>query len=150
MSDQRAAIAEAALQVMDEAIAEDNFDVAKQMGKQAIQLARPTKDKELIQDIGTKNKEVEVAAKEYADIEEAMATLKEKPNDPDANLIVGKYLCRTKGDWDKGLPMLALSSNAKVKALAERDIKGATTAEEQVKLGDAWWEVERNGQPTGT
>ena len=84
---------------------------------------------------------MEAAAKAYAEIKDARATLKEKPNDPDANLVVGKYLCRTKGDWEKGLPMLALGSNAKLKALAEEDIKGATTAEEQVKLGDAWWEA---------
>jgi hypothetical protein len=100
--DQRAAIAKAVLQVMDEAIAEDNFDVAKQMGKLAIQLARLTKDRELIQDIVTKNKEVEAAAKAYGEVGDAMATLKEKPDDPDANLTVGKYLCRTgAGEGDR-------------------------------------------------
>ena len=72
-----------------------------------------------------------------------MATLKEKPDDPDANLIVGKYQCFTKGDWDKGMPMLAKGSDEKWKALAEKDIAGADSANEQVKLGDAWWDVSK-------
>ena len=55
------------MKVIDEAVGKDNFDVAKRMGKEAIQLARLTKDKELIQDIVTKNKEVEAAAKAYAE-----------------------------------------------------------------------------------
>jgi hypothetical protein len=59
--DQRTAIAEAALQVIDDAIAEDNLDTAKRVGKLAIQLARPTKDKDLIQDVLAKNKDVEAS-----------------------------------------------------------------------------------------
>ena len=43
-------------------------------------------------------------------MQEAMETLKGKPDDPEANLIAGKYLCLAKGDWPNGLPMLAKSS----------------------------------------
>ncbi|MEI8376428.1 MAG: SUMF1/EgtB/PvdO family nonheme iron enzyme [Planctomycetota bacterium] len=136
----RRVIAEAALEAMDQAIREEDFDAARQLGKQAGQSARLSKDAELIKSILAKNKEVEAVAKAFADIEDAMATLKEKPNDPDANLAVGKYLCH-KGDWEKGLPMLVLSSDAKLKALAEQDIKGATTPEEQVTLGNDWWNI---------
>ena len=53
--------------------------------------------------------------------------------------MLGKYLCFAKDDWEKGLPMLALSSNASLKALAEKDLQGAATALGRVRLGDAWW-----------
>ena len=138
---QKEALARAALQVIDDAIAEDNFDVAKQMGRQASQLTRLSKDGGLVQEIAAKIKEVDAAAKAYADVEAAMPTLKETPTDPAANLIVGKYFCFTKNDWNKGLPMLALGSDPTLKALAERDMRGAATTQEQVKLGDAWWEM---------
>ena len=98
--EQKMAIANAALQVIDEAIAENNFNAAKALGKQASQLVHLSKDKDLLQAIVAKNKEVEAAALAYADADEAMATLKETPTDPDANVTVGKYLCFTKGDWD--------------------------------------------------
>jgi hypothetical protein len=139
--EQKTAIVEAALQVMDEAIREDNFDVAKKLGRQSSQLIRPLKDRDLLQKIAAKNKEVEATAKAYADTEQAMVALKEKPNDPDANLTVGKYLCFTKGDWNKGLPMLVLGTDTRLKSLAEKDANGAASPEEQVKLGDAWWDA---------
>jgi hypothetical protein len=139
--DQRTAIANAALEVVDEAIAEDDFETARQVGKQAIQMARLSKDRELAQEILTKNKEVDAAAKAGAEAKVAMAALQGDPDDAAANSILGKYLCLTKGDWEKGLPILARGGNAPLNALAARDLKGAATAEEQVKLGDAWWAV---------
>ena len=81
--------------------------------------------------------------KAYADTQEATATLKEKPDDPEANLALGKYRCFNRGDWDKGLPMLAKGDDGKLKALAEKDIAGAASAKEQAKLADAWWNVSR-------
>ncbi len=51
---QRQAVAEFALQVLEEAVAEDNFDVAKRMGRQAMQMARLSADKELVQEVTAK------------------------------------------------------------------------------------------------
>jgi hypothetical protein len=82
---------------------------------------------------------VETAAKTYAAVQEAMKTLEDKPGDPEANLILGKYLCLTKGDWAKGLPMLAKSDDAKWQPLAKKDMDGADTAKDMARLGDAWW-----------
>ena len=124
--------------MVDEAIREDNYDVAKKIGRQAIRFA---KERELLQRVVVKNREVKAAAKAYANAKEAMTTLKEKPDDPDANLTVGKHLCFSNGDWEKGLPMLVLGSDEKLVALAEKDIAGAASANEQAKLGDTWWEV---------
>jgi hypothetical protein len=141
--EQKTIIAEAALTVIDEAIGEDNFDTAKRVGTQASQLVRSSKNKDLLQQIVEKIKEIQVAAKAYLDAKEAMATLRDNPDDPKANLIVGKYECFTKGDWDKRLPMLAKGSDEGLKALAAKDIAGATSTKEQVKLGDAWWDVSK-------
>ena len=134
-------VAEAALHLMDESLAEDNFDVAKRMGRQALQMAKLLKDNELAQDIIAKNNEVETEAKAYTHVPEAMAALKLDPQDPEASLTVGRYLCFDKGDWTKGLSLLAAGNDAALKALAQSDLQGAATAEEQMKLGDAWSKV---------
>ncbi len=139
--EQKIAIAKVALEVIDAAIGEDKFDVAKKAGRIASQLVRQTNNKDLLQEIVAKGKDVGIAAKAYADAQKAMATLKGMPDDPEANLIVGKYLCFNKGNWKKGLPMLAKGSDDTFKALAAKDVAGAANANEQVKLGDAWWDV---------
>lgn len=136
---ERETIVEAALSVADEAIAEENVDLAKKMVKLAILLAPPTRDRELIHACTTKNKELETRAKICADVKTAIGTLKAEASNPVANLVLGKYLCFTKNDWENGLPRLARSRDAALRALAERDIHGPTVSEEQIELGDAWW-----------
>jgi hypothetical protein len=99
----------------------------------------PSVDRQLIQEIVAKNKQAVAARKAYADAVPAMDTLKQKPNDPEANLAVGKYRCFSKGNWETGLPMLAKGSDERLKALAAMDIAGAASASGQADLGDAWW-----------
>ena len=140
MSVQKVAIATAALQVIDEAVDEDNFEVATKLGRLARQLVRRTKEKDLLQEIVAKNKQVGTAAKVYADSHEAMATLKDKPDDPEANLVVGKYECFSKGNWDEGLPMLAKGSDDGLKKIAKLDLAEPKESEARASVGDAWWD----------
>ena len=57
------------------------------------------------------DKEIGQLRQEYERIKPAADKLKKDPTDPDANLDVGKYLCFAKGNWEKGLPLLAAGSN---------------------------------------
>jgi hypothetical protein len=132
------------LQVLDESVADDNFDCANRAEKLAGQLARFSKDKERIQEVAAKAKHVVAAAEAYAEVRESVAALTERPDDPEANLAVGKYKCLAKGDWESGLPMLAKGSDGTLKALAAKDIAGAASSDEQASLGDAWWNVSKD------
>ena len=134
-NEQKRAIAEAALIIVDEAISEDNYDVARQLIEQAKHVPQQSKF------TAKKKKEVEAAAKAYIVAQKAMVTLTEKPYDPDANLAVGKYQCFYKDDWDKGLPMLVKGSNFKLQSLAEKDMHELSVPKDQVQLGDLWWGV---------
>jgi hypothetical protein len=54
---------------------------------------------------------------------------------------VGRYLCFTRSDWNKGLPHLANGSDATLKALAAQEAKSPAATAEQTKLGDDWWDL---------
>jgi hypothetical protein len=71
----------------------------------------------------------------------AMKTMLEKPDDPMANLILGRYLCFVKGDWDKGMPYLGKNAYPVFKALVEKEGARPTDAMEQMSLADEWWAV---------
>ena len=75
-----------------------------------------------------------------------------KPTDPEANLIVGRYKCFVKGDWDTGLLMLALGTDPALATLAVKELEGAKSPDEQVKLGDSWWALadKQDGAGKGT
>ena len=62
-------------------------------------------------------------------------------HDADANLTAGKYYSLQKGDWDKGLPLLAKGNDNLLKQLASTDLTRPGEAAAQVAMGEAWLAV---------
>jgi hypothetical protein len=124
--------------LIDEAIAVDRYDHAKSLASLTLGAAREGRDAERIKQMVAKLKEVEAIAAEFERVKEAKVTLEAKPTDPDANLAVGKFLCLFKGDWKRGVTMLALGSNDDFKATAMLELEEKPDA---LKLGDGWWKT---------
>jgi len=135
------AIAEKTLAVMEEAMGENNLPVAGQLGKLALAESLKAREKELSRQVRNRIKDVDQATKAFAEVEVAMNTLKEKPGDPDANSLVGRYTCFVKGDWETGLPMLAKGSDSTLKDLAAKDIQRPANPDDQLALADGWYDL---------
>ncbi len=123
------------------ALVVDRFDVAKTAAEVGITNARTANDAGLTKLAASDMRSVRETEAAYTEVKKAIVLLVDKPNDSDANLKVGKYRCFMKGDWKNGLPMLALGNDATLKGLAEKEVAGVTGSDEQIKLGDGWWEV---------
>jgi hypothetical protein len=95
----------------------------------------------LVKRIVALNKRIEKFADTYAHAQEALAQLEKQPNDPDANLLAGRFYCLLKNDWEKGIPMLALSGDATWKGLAVQDLANPGSPQQQVALADGWWDL---------
>ncbi len=65
----------------------------------------------------------------------------DKQDDAVSRLTLGKLLCFTLDDWERGLPYLARSADRRLKVAAELDLQGAETVEQIMAIGDAWWEL---------
>ncbi len=137
----RKAFVASAGEVIDEALAVDDFDLAVPFAESVLTLARRTGDIDLIKDAVARGREIEGLAKQYEPVRTALAVLEANPSDAAANLVIGRYRCLVKGDWEGGLPYLALSGDAGLRAVAEQELMLPTTAEDQAKLGDAWWDL---------
>jgi hypothetical protein len=138
LSAQHQGLATSAADLIDEAIARDNYQAAGQLANVAIAAARKAKEGALAKEIAARKKKIDKAAQAYARLQSALVTLEKDPVDPDANLAAGEYSCFVKGDWAKGVPMLALGSNQALKALAVKELTEATSPDQQVALGDGW------------
>lgn len=79
-------------------------------------------------------KEIQAA---YVAVKPSLTALDKTPADRAANLAAGKYYCFVLDDWEKGLPMLAQSGDAKLKALATQEISPSS---DPIEIGDHWWE----------
>lgn len=78
----------------------------------------------------------------------ACTLLQQKPDEPAANLLLGKFYCFTRRDWPRGLSHLAKGSDAPLAALAKQELANPQTHASQMQLADGWWDL---GQPlTGT
>jgi formylglycine-generating enzyme required for sulfatase activity len=140
----RKALADAALGLVEQAIDAERLDVAEEAVKTGSGLAGKVHDRDLTQRVQAARKQLAENVKAAGDVQAARDTLKDKPNDPDANLVLGKYLCFVRSQWPEGLKHLAAGSDEPLKALAQQELKSTTASpEESAKLGDAWWNLSR-------
>ncbi len=86
-------------------------------------------------ELGIRSEEAEVAQKQLA----------EQANLPDAHLVLGKFLCFLRDDWQEGLPHLVQGSDKALSAAAYRDLRTSTDAADQVAPGDAWFVLGESG-----
>jgi len=137
----RVAVVELGLKIIDRAVAEDKYKLANQVAIAILPAARKTKNFKLLKMLTERKKELSGMAEKYDFVKKALARLEKEPTNAKANQAVGEYRCYIKGNWSKGLPLLALGNNENWKALAVADLKGASSAAEQVRLGDGWWQL---------
>jgi len=140
-TEQRKAIAEHSLALIDEALARDDFVAAKYLGEVALDSARRAREGDLTRRVVAKNREITEVAEAFEGVKDALQRLEENPTDPEANLMAGRYFGVLKGDWRKAIPMLALGSDDELKELAVIELQGVTDVGGQVALGDGWWKL---------
>jgi hypothetical protein len=136
-----AALAEARLALAAEALVEDLPDAAAAHAAKAETAARAAQDPALLARAQARAKEAADAKRDLPAARAAEKTLEQKPDDPAACLTAGRWCCLAKGDWEKGLPLLAKGSDAGLKTAAGKDLEKPSTAPDQVAAGDAWWDL---------
>ena len=133
-----AAWAGAAIEVADEASEADDYETALKVATRAEALARVANDRGLQDATKERGKEF-VDLKRVADgLKPHFKMLETNPDDPAANAAVGKFVSLVKGDWKRGLPLLAKGSEPALKALAEQELAGPADAASQAALAEGW------------
>jgi hypothetical protein len=134
-------IAEHYLRLMDESEAAEQYEAALRAGSRAESAARTARDVALAAQIRDRVKSIQDAQREMATVSVHQRTLAANPDDPAANAAMGKFYCLTRGDWEKGLPMLGKGSDAALQALAVKDLAKPSNAAGMMALADAWWDA---------
>jgi WD40 repeat protein len=142
----RRALAEAALGLLDEALAGDGPLEALRLAAFAEGQATRAKSLPLIARAQKRARALEAFRKEFEALRPAAEKLRTDPHDPGANLTMGRYYCLAKGNWARGLPLLALGADAGLKELARRDLAAPLKAAERAALGDGWWDQAEQAQ----
>lgn len=140
------ALLDEAEQLIERALHAEQFEMAETLCQIALGAARQLEDDERETDIEQLKSVVDEAHRAYRTIRRTLATL-QQDDDPKANLEVGRYYCLIRGEWDKGLPLLAQSQHPRLKELAEIDLRAPAQAAAQLELADGWWELGDDDAP---
>jgi hypothetical protein len=78
----------------------------------------------------------------YARLSNDWKKFHQRPNDAQASLTVGKFLCFEKNDWATGLPLLARGNDDALRAVVNFEVNGRLKEpKEQLALGNLWWDL---------
>lgn len=134
-------VAHVALDLMDAAADAERFSAAMDYARAAYAAAKKARDGALVNDTLDRGKAVQARQQEYEQIAAARATLAAQPDDPAANLAVGRYLCLAQGDWEHGLPLLVKGGESPYREPAEIDLGQPDLPDDQLALADRWWDL---------
>lgn len=134
-------LTEARFKLIQEAIDQEQADLALHAAQASVATAKKTKEVTL-----TVRAEAMVrSATDYRSLLEkaksAERTLDATPEDPPANLTWGEYLSLTKGQWEKGLAYMAKGPESPFKTLSLKELAAPPEAAELVAIADGWWDL---------
>jgi hypothetical protein len=124
---------------VDAALGAGEFDVATKLLRGAEFLGKKSSIALLTTATGLRSKSLPALRKAYEKIGDAQQKLEAAPTDGAANLLVGRFLCFVKSDWETGLPRIVLGTDDALRAIAEKDSKAATgSATDKIEAADSW------------
>jgi hypothetical protein len=126
-----------ALKVCYQARGEDNYESAIQAVKAAQAAATKVRDAAAGSLLARLHGDLKREKEDFLNVLLALETLAKKPDDPEANLVVGRFRCGQQV-WEEGLLRLTLGSDEVLRDLATRDIAEPTKAADRKALADAW------------
>ncbi len=133
--------ADAAMTLVDEAMAAESFENATKAADLAASLATMAKNLPLAGRAQLRRGEIKANADASMEARLAAEQLKKNPKDAEAKFSVGLYQALYKNEWEKGLPYIAESSDSAWSTPAKADIASPVDVPEMVKVADAWFDL---------
>lgn len=143
-ADAKSDIVPLGIKMIDQFLAADEYEKAGALITTMQGIARKLRDRDGLAALVERRRRGAELYEAYTQAEAALAKLKDEPDDAAANLAAGKYLVFQKGQWERGLPLLAKGDNAAVKKIAELELSAPKTAATQQDLATAWWDAAGN------
>lgn len=134
---------------IEEAMAEDRYEQALNIATLAHRVSQKPHARDFREETYDWRIEIERLQLRWDKVQEILGTLKATPDDPQANLVVGRWYCFERGQWRLGLRHLAKGAEPLLKSRAEAELKyfqpDATNPRSSpptpLALADGWWEA---------
>jgi len=124
---------------IDLLMAADQYDVGAKLVTRAEYLAVRIRHQPTTTQVRKQKKRLLYMRTEFAKLAGAVKALADNPDDPEANLKMGRFACLLKGDWTNGLPKLLKGSDAALKEMASLSLSDPGDSAGRNKLANDWW-----------
>ena len=134
--------------VLDQAAGANRYDDAAELARAVHEACKRAQGKDFRAWAKRLHEEIQRLRKQCQAVQQAAETLKTAPTDGDAHLLLGRWHCFERDEWSVGLPHLRDGSDPALQALARRELDAPPAApDDQVALGDAWWDLAQQTKP---
>lgn len=116
------AVIDRALVILDDTLDADDYASSLDLIAAAEQAAKKLRRVALVVAMAKKHDEIEKARKEFSRWQPFADLLTTMPEDAKANLEMGKYHALIKGNWERGLPLLARGGKGNLQGLAQMEL----------------------------
>lgn len=140
------AVIDAALLLLDEALEADDYPSAGRLLAAADAAAIKLRSVPLVSSLRKRSKEIAQMQQTYDQAKPFLDRARKNPADTEASTEAGKYLALVKGNWERGLPLLAKGQDVALRELARRDLDRPTKPAEQSQLA-LKWQTAAEGMP---
>jgi WD40 repeat protein len=132
-------VADRALLTLDDTLEADDYPSSLELIAAAKEAARRLQSLAVYEAMSKREGEVVRLQKEFARWQPLADRLAKNPADAEANLEMGKYHALIKGNWERGLPMMAQGPKSALQQLAKSDAGGPTTPEGRRVVALGWY-----------
>jgi WD40 repeat protein len=128
-------VIERALLTLDDTLDSDDYPSSLELIAAAEKSARQLRSIPLVTSMRKKQEEVMRLQKEFARWQPFADRLAKNPDDAEASLEMGKYHALIKGNWDRGLPLMARGGKGNLQETARADL---TDTDHPINKADSW------------
>ena len=139
-------IGELAAELFAEATIADDFAAAETLLATAQRAAKQGQDDKLLKRLSRRQSQFRQLQEFFEKSKPHRDTLAANPDHPEANLMMGRYHCFLKRNWNTGLPLLAKGNDAELRLAALAELIAPATADKMMQLGDRWWAIAASGE----
>jgi WD domain, G-beta repeat len=115
-----------AMVILEDTLDSDDYVSSLALIAAAEQAGRKLKSIVLVSAIRKKQEEIVRLQKEFARWQPFADKLAKNPKDAEANLEMGKYHALVKGNWERGLPMMAVDGSSRLGLVARDELSART------------------------
>jgi len=133
--------------ILDRAEQENNFEAMAELIQIGTRYAASQNDQKAMAELEQLKEQIKASRKDYDAIQSRFLSLEVPSLDEEGNLMVGKYWCVHRDDWNKGFQFLLHSNDDRFEYLAETELTSPIDPRIQFKIAEGWWEIGTSSPP---